>query len=191
MRHSRSLSLEHKLPLLMTAVLLVVLAASLVLTYRTLSKSSAAAARKRLTEAVEQVAGSAEVSMRRRARVLGDAARESSLRAALEASRDTSSLCIGPSRAAGRRLTDRLGPPGGALERARRAHRLHRSTGRTKGSDSGSRSAETLRVPWGATSRWRARSDGDRCSSCRCRAHLMRAARAKRGGPVPSLTPDS
>ena len=90
MRRSRSLSLEHKLPLLMTAVLLVVLAASLVLTYRTLSESSAAAARKRLTEAVEQVAGSAEVSMRRRARVLGDAARDASLRAALESSRDTS-----------------------------------------------------------------------------------------------------
>jgi signal transduction histidine kinase len=91
MRRSRSLSLEHKLPLLMTAVLLVVLAASLVLTYRTLSESSAEAARKRLTEAVEQVAASAEASMRRRARVLADAARDPSLRAALEASRDTSS----------------------------------------------------------------------------------------------------
>ena len=91
MRRSRSLSLEHKLPLLMTAVLLVVLAASLFLTYRTLSESSAQAARKRLTEAVEQVAGSAEASMRRRARVLGNAARDPSLPAALEASRDTSS----------------------------------------------------------------------------------------------------
>jgi signal transduction histidine kinase len=91
MRRSGSVSLEHKLPLLMTAVLLVVLAASLALTYRTLSESSANAARKRLTEAVEQVAGSAEASMRRRARVLEEAARNPSLRAALEASRDTSS----------------------------------------------------------------------------------------------------
>jgi signal transduction histidine kinase len=91
MRGSRSLSLEHKLPLLMTAVLLVVLAASLVLTYRTLSKTSAEAARKRLTEAAEQVATSAEASIRRRARVLGEAARHPSLRAALEATGDTSS----------------------------------------------------------------------------------------------------
>ena len=75
----------------MTAVLLVVLAASLVLTYRTLTESSADAARKRLTEAVEQVARGSEVSIRRRARVLEDAARDPSLRAALEASRDTSS----------------------------------------------------------------------------------------------------
>jgi signal transduction histidine kinase len=91
MRRSGSVSLEYKLPLLMTAVLLVVLAASLALTYRTLSGSSANAARKRLTEAVEQVAGSAEASIRRRARVLGEAARNPSLRAALEASRDTGS----------------------------------------------------------------------------------------------------
>ena len=91
MRRFGSLSLEHKLPLLMTAVLLVVLAASLVLTYRTLSENSADAARKRLNEAMEQVARSAEASMQRRARVLSDAARDPSLRAALDASSDTSS----------------------------------------------------------------------------------------------------
>jgi signal transduction histidine kinase len=85
MPRPRSLSLEHKLPLLMTAVLLIVLAASLVLTYRTLSQSSADAARKRLTEAVAQVATSAELSMRRRAQLLVDGARDPSLRAALEA----------------------------------------------------------------------------------------------------------
>ena len=78
------MSLEHKLPLLMTAVLLVVLAASLFLTYRTLSQSSAIAARKRLTEAVEQVAGSAEISMRQRAQLLTGVARDPSLRGALE-----------------------------------------------------------------------------------------------------------
>ena len=81
--------MEHKLPLLMTAVLLVVLAASLFLTYRTLSESSATAARKRLTEAVEQVAGSAEASIRLRARRLTDAARDPALRAAVEATDTT------------------------------------------------------------------------------------------------------
>jgi signal transduction histidine kinase len=85
MRHSRSLSLEHKLPLLMTAVLLAVLAASLVLTYRTLSRSTEDAARHRLTEAIGQIARSAEASMRPRAQLLINAAREPSIRAALDA----------------------------------------------------------------------------------------------------------
>jgi signal transduction histidine kinase len=84
MRRFGSLSLEHKLPLLMTAVLLVVLAASLFLTYRTLSHGNAEAAHKRLTEAVEQVSGSAELSIARRARLLADAARDPSVRAALD-----------------------------------------------------------------------------------------------------------
>ncbi len=104
MRRTGSLSLEHKLPLLMTAVLLVVLAASLVLTYRTLSQSSAADARERLTEAVEQVAASAEVSIRRRAALLADLARDPSLLAALEAS-DTGAY------ASARRVLSRLTAP--------------------------------------------------------------------------------
>jgi signal transduction histidine kinase len=89
MRRVRSLSLERKLPLLMTAVLLGVLAASLVLTYRTLSRSTEDAARHRLTEAVKQIAAGAEASIRRRARVLIDAARDPLIRGALDA-RDTS-----------------------------------------------------------------------------------------------------
>jgi signal transduction histidine kinase len=89
MRRRASLSLEHKLPLLMTAVLLAVLVASLALTYRTLSRSAEDAARGRLTEAVAQVASTAEASMRRRARLLVDVGREPSIRAALDA-RDTS-----------------------------------------------------------------------------------------------------
>ena len=104
MQRPRSLSLEHKLPLLMTAVLLVVLAASLVLTYRTLSESSAAAARKRLTDAVDQVATSAELSLGRRAKLLVDAARDPALRAALDAT-DTSA------HAAARRALQRLAVP--------------------------------------------------------------------------------
>jgi signal transduction histidine kinase len=89
MRAARSLSLEHKLPLLMTAVLLVVLAASLILTYRTLSDTNADAARNRLREAVEQVAGSAEAAMRRRAVLLTSAAHEPALLEAVESADTT------------------------------------------------------------------------------------------------------
>ena len=89
MRRPASQSLEHKLPLLMTAVLLAVLAASLALTYRTLSRSAEDAARGRLTEAIAQVASSAEASMRRRARTLVEVAHDPAIHAALDA-RDTS-----------------------------------------------------------------------------------------------------
>jgi signal transduction histidine kinase len=73
----------------MTAVLLVVLVASLAWTYRTLARSAEDAAHGRLTQTIGQIATSAEVSMRRRARLLVDAARHPSIRAALDA-RDTS-----------------------------------------------------------------------------------------------------
>jgi signal transduction histidine kinase/type II secretory pathway pseudopilin PulG len=89
MHRPRSLSLEHKLPLLMTAVLLAVLAASLALTYRTLSRSTEDAARHRLTQAVAQVAGTAQDAMQQRARLLVVAARDPSIAAVLDA-RDTS-----------------------------------------------------------------------------------------------------
>jgi signal transduction histidine kinase len=89
MHRPRSLSLEHKLPLLMTAVLLTVLAASLALTYRTLSRSTEDAARHRITQAVTQVAGSAQEAMRQRARIVLGVARDSAISAALDA-RDTS-----------------------------------------------------------------------------------------------------
>jgi signal transduction histidine kinase len=89
MRDVRSMSLEHKLPLLMTAVLLGVLVASLALTYRTLSRRTEDAARHRLTEAVKQITASAEGSIGRRARVLIEVARDPLMRAALDA-RDTS-----------------------------------------------------------------------------------------------------
>jgi signal transduction histidine kinase len=77
-------SLEHKLPLLMTGVLLVVLSASLLLTHRTLSRSNEERARSRLIEAIEQVAGTAEASLRRRSTTLARAARDPVLRAAVE-----------------------------------------------------------------------------------------------------------
>src|SRR5688500_6044112 len=89
MHRPRSLSLEHKLPLLMTAVLLTVLAASLALTYRTLSRNTEDAARHRLAQAIGQVAGTAQESMRQRAQIMVDAARNPSIAAVLDA-RDTS-----------------------------------------------------------------------------------------------------
>ena len=89
MHRPRSLSLEHKLPLLMTAVLLTVLAASLALTYRTLSRNTEDAARHRLAQAIGQVASTAQESMRQRAQIIIDAARNPSIAAVLDA-RDTS-----------------------------------------------------------------------------------------------------
>jgi signal transduction histidine kinase/type II secretory pathway pseudopilin PulG len=101
---SRSLSLEHKLPLLMTAVLLAVLAASLALTYRTLSRSTDDAARHRLAQAITQVAGSAQDAMAQRARLLVATARDPVVAAALDA-RDTSR------HAAAREVLARLASP--------------------------------------------------------------------------------
>jgi signal transduction histidine kinase len=79
----RSLSLEHKLPLLMTAVLLVVLIASLGLAYSTLSRTAEERASRMLSEAVEQVGMTAEASLRERATKLRQAARDPAVRAAL------------------------------------------------------------------------------------------------------------
>jgi signal transduction histidine kinase len=74
----RSLSLERKLPLLMTAVLVVVLAASLALTYGTLTDAAHDAAAIRLSRATRQLASSIENSINVRAalqrRVAGDSA---------------------------------------------------------------------------------------------------------------------
>ncbi|MGQ0715311.1 MAG: sensor histidine kinase [Gemmatimonadaceae bacterium] len=80
----RSLSLEHKLPLLMTAVLLIVLAASLALAYGTLTRSTEERANQRLREAVEQVSATAEASVRNRAQRLREVARDPAIRAAID-----------------------------------------------------------------------------------------------------------
>ena len=79
----RSLSLEHKLPLLMTAVLLAVLTASLALAYSTLSHTAEERANRTLSEAVEQVAMTAEASLAARAENLSRTARDPAVRAAL------------------------------------------------------------------------------------------------------------
>ena len=79
----RALSLEHKLPLLMTAVLVAILAASLFLTYRTLTRSAEAAAAERLARAARQVASTVEAAMRARLALLHQVGREPAVRRAL------------------------------------------------------------------------------------------------------------
>ena len=74
-----NLSLEHKLPLLMSGVLLVVLATSLALTYRTLIRSSETAMAERLTRLVRQLAELSETNANNRAGMLHAAARDSTI----------------------------------------------------------------------------------------------------------------
>ena len=68
-------SLARKLPMLLTAVLAVVLASSLVLTYGTLALSAESGARDRLQRAVREIAGTMTAQMRERALLLRAAAR--------------------------------------------------------------------------------------------------------------------
>ncbi|HVE78476.1 MAG TPA: ATP-binding protein [Gemmatimonadaceae bacterium] len=89
-RFARTLSLERKLPILMTALLAVILAASLVLTYRTLTRSAESAARERLTRAARQVATTVERATHEQAAVLREMAADDAIRARLRgAARDT------------------------------------------------------------------------------------------------------
>ena len=74
----RRLSLEQKLPLLMTGVLLIVLATSLALTYQAIAQSAEASASTRLARVAGQLASSIEGSINQRAalqrRVASDSA---------------------------------------------------------------------------------------------------------------------
>ena len=79
----RALSLEHKLPLLMTAVLAAVLGSSLLLTYRTLAGVAQEAARERLEGVAQQITTSLEASTAQRARLLRATAAAAPVRAAL------------------------------------------------------------------------------------------------------------
>ncbi|MDF2771116.1 MAG: ATP-binding region ATPase domain protein [Geminicoccaceae bacterium] len=87
----RSLSLEQKLPLLMTGVLVIVVGASLVLTYRTLTASARAAAETHLSQAAQQLAASIETGVNQRAalqrRVASDSAIQRALRSVRTAGR--------------------------------------------------------------------------------------------------------
>ena len=78
-----ALSLEHKLPLLMTAVLAAVLGASLLLTYRTLARGAEDAAQTWLRGAAQQLALSAEQGTSTRARLMRRVASAEPVRAAL------------------------------------------------------------------------------------------------------------
>jgi hypothetical protein len=73
----------------MTAVLAVVLACSLFLTYGTLAMSAEDAARDRLAQAVHQIAGSIAGGTLLRAELLRDAAATPEIRAALRRTTDT------------------------------------------------------------------------------------------------------
>ena len=97
MRSLRSLSLEHKLPLLMTGVLAVVVGASLVLTYRTLAESAHDAAETRLSRAARQLATSIENSVNQRAALQRRVASDSSVHRALRSvQRDADNRQIAP-----------------------------------------------------------------------------------------------
>ncbi|HEX6747272.1 MAG TPA: ATP-binding protein [Longimicrobium sp.] len=83
-----SVSLEWKLPLLMTAFLAAGLAVMIVLTWRTVSMRAEAIVRDRLNHAVREVAKGAEASLSQRAAMLRGAAADAAVRRALMASQD-------------------------------------------------------------------------------------------------------
>ena len=84
----RDLSLEHKLPLLMTAVLVVVLGAALLLTHVALARAAEVAARGRFAGGGRQIASSVENANRERAGILEAIARHPDVRQALARTTD-------------------------------------------------------------------------------------------------------
>jgi signal transduction histidine kinase len=78
------MSLERKLPLLMTAVLATVLTVALALTYRSLSASAEASAHERLLQAAQGIGGSIEAALRDRASRLHQLTRDSAFVAAVQ-----------------------------------------------------------------------------------------------------------
>ncbi|MBV9880231.1 MAG: HAMP domain-containing protein, partial [Gemmatirosa sp.] len=88
----RALSLERKLPLLMTALLAVILATSLALTYRTLARTARTTAEARLTQVVRMLATMSETSLRVRIATLQRVAADSAVRRALRDARGTTPL---------------------------------------------------------------------------------------------------
>jgi signal transduction histidine kinase len=93
----RSLSLERKLPLLMTGVLVVVVAASLALTYRALTHSARVSIATRLSRAARQLSASAETALNTRAALVRQVADDSAIRALLDAdARQPHNRVVGP-----------------------------------------------------------------------------------------------
>src|SRR2546430_17126272 len=94
------MSLERKLPVLMSGVLLVILAVSLALTYTTLARAAVETANQRLRRAARQLAAVGVTNIRQsRARYLA-VANDSAVRGALAAA--------SRSRDAGRRLEPKI-----------------------------------------------------------------------------------
>ena len=83
-----AISLEWKLPLLMTALLAAGLAVTLAFTYRTLTRRAESIVRDRLVHAARQVASTAEASLAQRASSLRDVAADSVVKRVLLAARD-------------------------------------------------------------------------------------------------------
>ena len=81
----RSLSLERKLPLIIVVLLAVLLATTLVVTYRVLTRAEEATARGRLTNAAEFIAEGAAGSMRERSEQLRQVADSPAIHALLAA----------------------------------------------------------------------------------------------------------
>ena len=79
----KSLSLERKLPLLMTGVLAVIMALSLVLTYGTLTRTEEGAARERMERAAREVASTVDGAAGLRAMELATVARDGAVLRAL------------------------------------------------------------------------------------------------------------
>jgi signal transduction histidine kinase len=98
----RTLSLERKLPLLMTAVLVAVLALSLFLTYGTLTRSAEGAARDRLTRAARQVASTVRTAALERLTQLRAVAYDTVVMRALRAPYDTAGVARALERARSR-----------------------------------------------------------------------------------------
>jgi signal transduction histidine kinase len=79
----RGVSLERMLPLITTALLLLVLGVALAITYREVTQSARIAVSERLNGLVRDLAASAEVSMSRRAQMLSAVGTDSVIRRAL------------------------------------------------------------------------------------------------------------
>jgi len=109
-----TISLEWKLPLLMTALLAAGLVVTLAFTYRTLTRRAESIVRDRLVHAARQVASTAEAALARRAEGLRAVARDSAVKQVLLAARGGArgGAAAEADVAAARSALARLGPPG-------------------------------------------------------------------------------
>src|SRR5215207_3523261 len=109
-----AISLEWKLPLLMTALLAAGLAVTLAFTHRTLTRRAESIVRDRLVHAAAQVASTAEAALAQRAAGLRTVAGDSAVKQVLLAARDDTrdEAASEADVAAARSALARLAPPG-------------------------------------------------------------------------------